>query len=154
MCFWFVYRRLIDKTILATFIYWVYIVSNSGSTLDYITDFFSKFLDGFFGWFNKELTIIFSEIPSEKVKTTINVGYQRFLIRQFQTSIFQEFFNQFFNFFSNFLSFCSNDEIISISTKVNFVFRCLFSIYFSILAFNMTFGYFEIFTNLNCTITP
>ncbi len=103
------------------------------SSLDLVTDIFSNFFNGFLRWFNKKLTIVLSEIPSQKVKASINMGYYCFLIRQFKTSIFQEVFDQFFNFFSYFLCFCSNNKIICISRKVNFIFCSMMVIYLTTL---------------------
>src|SRR5665648_552476 len=50
------------------------------SSLDFVTDICSNFFNRFLRWFNKKLTIILSEIPSQKVKASINMGYYRFLI--------------------------------------------------------------------------
>src|SRR5665811_1802590 len=104
------------------------------SSLDYVTDLFSEIINGFLRWFNKKFTTVLSEIPSKKIKAAINMGYQRFLIRQFQTSIFQETFYQFFRFLSYFLSFGSNNEVISISRKINFIFCSMITIHFTALA--------------------
>src|SRR5659263_128229 len=101
------------------------------SLLDYITDFLSKFINGFLGRFNKKFALIFSEIPSEEIKTIVYMGYYRFLIRQFQTSTFQEIFNQFLDFLGYFLRFCSNNKIVGIPYKIHFEFGSLNIVYIS-----------------------
>ena len=73
--------------------YWVedsnqFLLFPSFPFVDSVTDFLSNFFNGFLGRLDKKFTVIFSEIPSEKIKAVINMGYLGFLIREFKTPIF------------------------------------------------------------------
>ena len=62
--------------------------------LDDLADFLHQFSDAFLGRFDQQFVAILAYILAEEVEPVFDVGNDRLLLREFQTSLLKELFHQ------------------------------------------------------------